>query len=199
MEKAIEITCDKLILSTFIDCWIDKTYTLLDPSGTLSEELAASLWDGIFKEYLRMTENLPMLKALTIIDQIQYWKNELLIIQACLQVLPAWRDDSIVKLLQDKGYRFAFNKNDEKSYLNDIKRVASRAKKIIADILELEEELKQLQGANKGEEYTRQDFTNDIVILSKFMGYHINKNECTVSEYVSMKNALYQYNQINTK
>jgi hypothetical protein len=56
-------------------------------------------------------------------------------------------------------------------------------------------DLNRLRSQNKGKQSTEQDFMNDVLALSKFMGYHIDIKQVTMMEYCSMIRLLEQHNQ----
>lgn len=145
------------------------------------EEKPCENWEQILSDYFTLSGNILAKKSLYLQREIQFIKNEIYIIQLCVNALSRSYSQKICDKLKAKGFRFAFTPD---TYINDMNNVVSQSKHKVLRLHQLEAELKELGGSGKPAQ--AEDFYENISELSKFQGYQLNPNTITVSEYCAI-------------
>lgn len=95
--------------------------------------------------------------------------------------------------LRKLGYDYKFDPTNRYQYERDLLAVRSRAKSLISQRSNLLQEYKRMTATNgTGKRKTREDFEEELISLSRFQGYHIDKATTMTSSYAML---MTQYNK----
>jgi len=174
--------CDTLPLEIFINCLVDGNYSGM---GGVDEFENAVLWSQCYEEYCMLINRTNASYSMLLIMEIEQLNYRYISIDRAIEFLYMMRDNDIVAMLHKEGFRFPFNDKDRPSYFNDLVKARKRLQKILFDKRDKENMLKKITGEKDGAKITRQRFNDDIAVISKSMGFKINRKETTAAEYAS--------------
>jgi hypothetical protein len=163
--------------------YCDGNLRALIISGEPSAFELAAAWENILTEYADVVSTSESKSMMMLQKQILLIKAKLHLIDLAAKVLTArWSKpaaDELVKL----GYPIK-----EETYLHDVDTILVRSRSLIVQLKEREKEYNARESKtdpkSKTEKKTRADFDSDIVALSKFQGYRIDKYADNNSERV---------------
>lgn len=182
-------SCEDLPLYNYIRCLVydDKSHLLIfrdrKMAGEHTEELNV-IWESIQKQYMELMVHSIDMHAISLHHEIESLSIMKTVVENTVALMYRYPDPGFAAILQEYGFNFSFDISNEESYDKDIARVLKRLKKVEFDILDAQ---KKLNNTKKGE--TKVDvpfFDNILVMLSKFMGSHVDERVVTVSRYASM-------------
>lgn len=166
----------KSLIPTVKTLTMDKFITYIT-----GDEKPCENWEQILSDYFTLSGNLLARKSLYLQREIQFLKNEIYIIQLCVNTLSRSYSVKICDKLKAKGFRFPFTPD---TYINDMNTVVAQSKHKVLRAHQLEVELKEL--GSTGKPAQAEDFYENISELSKFQGYQLNPSTLTVSEYCAI-------------
>lgn len=140
-------------------------------------------WQFIQEQYAELSGDKSMSRIFVLIRQITYLKTRLNIIQLIVNQLSLERNEGLIAILQnDFSLRLKFV-----DLQADLIKVVSLAK---PDLIKLTQAEKQYEELKKDEQTsTEADWDDEIMQLSKFQEFKIDKKNTTVSEYLAVKKA----------
>lgn len=174
-------SCDILPLDVFITCIVDGDYKGM---GGDTDEENGSLWSDCYEEYCALINRTNSSYSMLLMVEIEKLHYRYMSIDRAIEFLYMMRDDDIVGMLHKEGVRFPFNDKDRPSYFNDLRKARKHADRILFQKRDKENMLKKISGDGGGK-VTRQRFNDDIAVISKTMGFRINRKETTAAEYAS--------------
>lgn len=181
------MTCSELKMNSFIKA-------LLGDKDTLSE--IGSFWEDIYNEYIGLRENKSSSYILSLMKEITYLQTKVFIITKCCEVLASTYSRELVMEVLQCGCKGKFDYSDPVAYSNDIRAAISFAKKYVGQISRKEKELKDYQERHGGKVIERKEFDIWAITLGKWMGYRIDYNVVTVSEWCHMMNQYEKYCEV---
>jgi hypothetical protein len=182
---------DTLILNDFIQIHVKKKFELLVITGQASPEQIAEAWEAIQEDFMSRMISVEAFAIFHFEKELAIINSKIALVGICLQVLEVKRSDAAVKELAAMGYRRPFNWNDRAAYEADLKAVESRSKTLLERRKTAEDRLKQARRPiSERATKTVEDWDMDLAILSKYMGYRLDKKVITVSEFLNIS-ALY--------
>jgi hypothetical protein len=165
--------------------YCDGNLRALIISGEPSAFELAAAWENILTEYADVVSTSESKSMMLLQKQILLIRAKLHLIDLAAKVLTArWSKPAADELLK-LGYLVK-----EETYQQDVEVILVRSRSLIVQLKEREKEYTARESKtdtkSKTEKKSRADFDSDIVALSKFQGYRINKQTTTVSEYANI-------------
>lgn len=182
------MTCSELKMNPFITCLI---------TGNADAVGGQEVWDQIYSEYIGLRENKSASYVLDMVKEITYLQTKVFIINKCVEVLAITYSRDLVNELKLAGCRGKFDYSNKEQYSNDLRAATSFSKKYIGQIRRKETELKEYYIRHGGGVVQRKDFDIWAVTLSKFMGFRVDYDVVTVSEYCHMMNQYERYCEVS--
>lgn len=182
------MTCSELKMNVFINCLL---------SGNTSEVGGDEAWEEIYAEYIGLRENKSSSYILSMLKEITFLQTKVFIINKCVEVLAVTYSRDLVNELKQCGCKGRFDWSDKAAYSNDLKAAISYSKKYKNQFERKEKDLEDYYKRHGGGVIQRKDFDIWAVTLSKFMGFRIDYDEVTVSEYCHMMNQYERYCEVS--
>jgi len=174
--------CNECPLDVFIDCLVNNKLERLIKSGEASQKELAEAWQKIWFEYCDLSDNPEYRNMLNLIKETSYLESKLLTIRLCLQKIIHKPDENCIAILKKYGYRYDFDKSDEAKFIKDIEQVLAISKSIEIEVLRNRKQLEKSQEV-KHDKVNQSTFDKMLVVMSKWIGYRLDKKILTVSEY----------------
>lgn len=179
--------CSETPLSVFIDCSVDRDYPKLLKRGRASEKKLAEAWSELYSEYSDLTGGQSYKLLLNLSKEIAYLEGKLLAVGLCLRVLAHRPDPRCIKILDSYGYKYRFDPSNLETYEADLKAVIARSGAIQLEITQKRKELEGKEVSVNGKQLTRETYITMLAGLSKHMGFRIDPENTTVSEFVAYR------------
>lgn len=181
------MTCSELKMNVFINCLL---------TGKTDEVGGAEAWEEIYSEYIGLRENKSSSYILSMLKEITFLQTKVFIINKCVEVLAVTYSRDLVNELKQTGCKGRFDWSDKAGYSNDLKAAISYSKKYKNQFEKKEKELEDYYKRHGGGVIQRKDFDIWAVTLSKFMGFRVDYDVITVSEYCVMMNQYERYCEV---
>lgn len=194
-------SCTTLPLAIYIRCQLGGDLKELTIEGEPTTEELKTAWQAITQEFFDLSEDKQANYELGLLTQIEILNIKIITIQQSVEILKKYRCDELVDILHKLGYRFPFNIDNEKEYLNDLKRVIDRAKILVIQLKDKQAELAVIaKNKDSSEKVGAKYYDKILSILSQYMKHHIDEYKTTVSRYAAMLNMYIAHNeQLNLK
>lgn len=153
-------------------------------------------WEEIYSEYIGLRENKSSSFILELMKSITYMQTKQFIITKCVEVLAHTYNDELVAELKLAGCKGKFNWEDKPGYSNDLRAATSYSKKFTSQIKQKEKELEEYNKRHGNKGIERKDFDIWAVTLSKYLGYRVDYDVTTVSEWCTMMNQYERYCEV---
>jgi predicted nuclease with RNAse H fold len=184
-QNTFHSSTSTLSLAKFIDIYCDGNLRHLIISGEPTAFELVEAWETILTEYAEAVSTAESKHQVKLQAQILLLKAKIMLVDTALKVLGEQYSKTAAAELLKLGYRVT-----EQNLQKDIRAVSDRSKSLIVQLrekqLEVEKWAKAIDKKSKTQTKTKLDFDKDIVALSKYQGYRIDKNETTVSEYANI-------------
>jgi len=172
-------SCDTLPLYNFIKITTTKDLKWLIKEGNPTN--LDEVWANIFSEYSEMSADQSTSHMLQLAIKISYLENRLTHIQSIVDYLATKRNEELITLLKNMGFKFAFVDLEK-----DLKRTVTVAK---SDIVKLQKAQADYEkNISKDGDITEGHYNKTLAGLSKHYGYLPNKFKISVTDYVSLVN-----------
>lgn len=176
------MTCYTLKMSQFIRC-------------ILGEEIIPE-WEEVYSEYIGLRENKSSSFILDLLKDITYLKTKQFIIIKCVEVLANTYNRELVMEVKQCGCKGKFNWADKIDYSNDLKAALSYAKRYNSQMARKEKELDDYNKRHGGKSIERKDFDIWGITLGKYLGFRIDFDVVSVSEWCAMMNQYERYCEV---
>lgn len=178
---SIYASCDVLPLTVFIECLVNKKYSLL---GTNGEDL----WLSIYSEYLTLLNDPQSLNSLYQIIQYNVLNAKIYKVQLMVKMLSLYYDDTLAELLKNEGYHFDFKVQES---LNRVLNLLKQDE-IKRDSLKLT--IEQQQGESEEKEPLTSKYFDEILIsYEQAFKVPCNKSTMMTQEYCIRVNRLKEF------
>lgn len=185
--KAIQLynNCSDTPMIIFIKVNITKDLSHLIISGLPTHEQLSETWDKIKMEYADLSKDTSQSYLLNLMTNIDVLDKKLVIIQSIVDSLALKRNEEMIKILQEE-LLFPFQYEDLKT---DLDKTILKAKFDLMQLRRLEGECKIFIEENKNNrEITEQDYQDQFIALSKWMGVKYTMKNTSISEYIALVN-----------
>lgn len=196
MSKVLHLNCNSLPLYNFKQCFCYGNLKALRINTTLEvpEVILQNAWIDIFYQFIELTKDADMRSILRIERKLNLLRNKKLEVELMVNYLVLQWKEEYVDTLRGFGYRYKFDPLRPIEYSRDLKLILSRSERFSVEIEMLEIQLETYEAASKGNQPNESYFTHDLIMISKWLKFHINDRQITVSEFCEYKN---QYNSEN--
>jgi hypothetical protein len=154
-------------------------------------------WEDVYSEYIGLRENKSASFVLSMIKEITHLNTKVFIISKCVEVLATVYSRDLVNELRLTGCRGKFDYSNKEQYSNDLKAAITYSKKYITLGQRKQKELEEYNKRHGGGVLQRKDFDIWSVTLGKFMGFRIDYDVVSVSEWCVMMNQYEKYCEIS--
>lgn len=178
------MTCSTLTMNPFI-------------AILLGQEEQPIWWEDLYSEYIGLRENKSSSFILSLVKDITYLQTKVFIVTKCIEVLALTYSRELVMEVKQCGCKGRFDWSNPVEYSNDCKAAILFVSKYNSQVKRKEQELKDYQSRHQGSAIQRKDFDIWAVTLGKFMGYRIDFDVVTVSEYCHMMNQYERYCEVS--
>jgi hypothetical protein len=180
-------SCQTLYLTSFIKAYCNHDYSGLIISGTPSRDQLLSAWTEILIDYGTLIKSEDHEAVLLRQKEISQLRWHISYVDNAVYILWQRFEPEIIAELTTLGYEITaeFGSDEYKEQLN---KTISLCKRQVFDLESLEEEYERLQKTTQGKNQSEESFFKTIAMLSKFQGYHLDKNVLTVADFVSIYN-----------
>lgn len=183
-----------LLYDDFIEVLTTEELKTLIITGEPPIDELVTAWENITEEY---SANIKTPKSTTIFDcykKIERTKYKIKVIDWALFYLTEMYDEEIANVLAGMGYPLITPSDDKEEYLKQIECVKMRAKTLIVLLNQYQNEYKILSPNSDKVTRNRQDYLDELAILSKHQGGGmINPKAITVELYISIVNGFMSY------
>lgn len=184
-QSSLYTRCRDLPLCRFIRCACDGDLKALCRFPIVPKSILRHTWAHISEEYAKLSGSPGYEKSFALSKEIAREQSKLSTIRLCLYILSVKYSKECVECLVKLGYTLQFDTNNPAAFRKALERIAKSAGMIN---LELENKRKQYDKILSGAKpMAKNNFTQALAILSKYMGFRINPKEVTVEEYLTMQ------------
>jgi hypothetical protein len=162
----------------------DSDYTALVIEGSAEADHLAEAWQKIHQEYIALLGNSQDNYLLTLMMEVNRLYFRHLSITEAVKLLRAHRFDELVMMLKKEGFNYPFNPNDPEEYRKDLNKVTNRAKSLLVELEQKKKQLELLQQNQSTGKIDREYFDKILITLSQHMGFKLEKDKTTVTEYI---------------
>lgn len=199
-------TIETLLYDSFIKVLVKHEYHLLVVKGEPTKDEIDSAWKEIMHEY---SEVIKTEKSINIFEcwrkcVYTFWKMsyiESIIFKFKLKDIQTDKylyDEKEAEQVMLLGYDLIDPPIDEEKYLHQIEMLDRESKTLIVMLNQYNQEYKLLAPDEANPVVrTIADYDKELALLSKFMGYQINKRKVTVAEVCAIINAYIETQKIN--
>lgn len=163
---------------------------------TLLGEEILSEWEEIYSEYIGLRENKSTHFILDLLKSITYLQTKQYIIAKCVEVLAHTYSMELVTELKLTGCKGKFDWSDAEQYSNDLRAAISYGKRFSSQIARKEKELQDYNDRYAAKAISRKDFDIWGITLSKYLGFRVDYDIITVSEFCQMMNQYERYCEV---
>lgn len=185
-ENNLYIKCSQTPLDVFIDCLVNKNLNRLIKFGKANTRQLNEAWESLFSDYCEILGSPQYTRMVSLTKEIGMLQSKMLCITLCLKVLTVRYSYKCVQQLHKFGYNYKFSLTDPQGYWKDIETVQKKSKSSELALDRALNEYKALFTKSEGGAPTLAVFENNLIELSKYMGFRLNQKEITVSEYVAI-------------
>ena len=178
--------CRDLPLDRFIDCVVHGQYDRLIIDGEHSQQQINETWDKIWDEYLSIV-GLPTHKYVTdLIKIIALLYLKITTVEWNIRALELGYYPDCIEALRVVGIDYKFDPADPIAYAAALEKAVKKSKSWVIEYQDKQKEYDKYRSHASKEVITEQGFIDNIVSLSKVVGYHIDIKKVTVAEYCAM-------------
>jgi len=178
--------CSETPLDIFIDCFVNKNLMRLVKFGKASAKQINEAWEDLFTDYCELLRLPQYTRMVSLTKEIGSLQSKMLCINLCIRVLSLRYSYKCVQVLKRFGYNYKFSITDPEGYRKDLETVIKKSKSSELALDRALNEYKALFQKSSNEAPSQDVFQNNLIELSKFMGFRINPKEITVAEYVAI-------------
>lgn len=178
---------------------VSKNPVFLVIKGHPTDEQLQEAWENIRFEYGYLMVTRKSKTILDLYNKIQYTHWKIDFIKECIWLLRnCGHDNNIAEYIQSLGYDLIEENEDNEAYLLSIHLIDIEARFLHVHLNQLYTEYKLVCPDNNLPIAVRtiQDYDRDLAIISKYMGFRIDKNNITTSEYCSYANVFNEGNEL---
>ena len=178
--------CSELLLDNFIDALVNGNVHRIVKYGKATKEEIDAAWQKIMYEYFDLAGTKTYRAMFALNKEIIQLQARLLSVQTCLKVLNFHPDTECERILQNIGYNYPFNRDNPDEYKTNLQDIEKKSRTIKISIDMKIAEKKNAEKGYQGSKPTEESFMNNLLELSKYMGFRIKATEITVSEYLAI-------------
>jgi len=182
-------SCNDLMLNNFVKILTHGELSLLIIEGEVNLTDLQNAWNKIYSEYCNLSQSKSYSYIFKLSKETAILRCKILAVKSALQSIVYCENDEAIDILKQCKYKYD-KENKDKS----INIILSLLK---TDEVRLSLKEKELNDFNKSQitnkKINESDFTDSLITLSKYIGYHVKATEITVLEYITLSNQYKQY------
>jgi len=186
-SNRIYTRCNETPLDVFIDVLVNRNMARLVKEGRPLKKDIEIAWQKLWFEYCDISGSHEYRQLFSLIKEAGYLEGKLMSIRLALQCVATSQDNGCINILHNYGYRYAFDKSKPADFAADIERVLAKSKTIELLIKATRLQIEKINQKAQSEGVKEEWFEDTLMVLSKYMGYRINRKVITVSEFVRTK------------
>lgn len=158
--------------------------------GTGSEDALLEHSEKLLQQYQDLIGAGEDNERIFLANIVQSYQAQLLIVQACIDLLAIGHHQDIVEILKNEGFDYDFS---PESYKKDLEKVLSEAKSIVArrDQAQIE-----LEGYGEGKSADYEYFSDILAAISKIMGFSVDDRISTLQFCAYHKRLIEHYRRL---
>lgn len=189
-------SCQTLPYGKFMDAIVSNNPVFLVIKGHPTESELIEAWDAILQEYVDLIKTKKSESIFQAWKQVAYTEWKISFMEICLEQLKEKYDKDIAEGITLLGYSLIQPNEDRQLYLKQIYAVETEAKTLIVLLNQYHNEYILLcPNGDKQSTRTIADYDKELMVLSKFMGFKIDKHRETTAEVCAIINSYLEYNQ----
>lgn len=180
-------TCDQISIRNFKKAMCLDDLSGLILSGVPSPEDLSGAWRSLQEDYsmrIKTDDSNYIVQTASEISQLQ--AHIMYVENAVLHLRVRERQDFVDELVK-MGYQLEFKGHTE-DWDHQLDRVLGQLKTVVFDLEILVDEYKRLQSTGSGEKMSVEDFDENVSMLAKYQGYHLNQDTTMMDEYIAVFN-----------
>lgn len=175
-------TCDKCPLSVYIDLVCNDNLRALVLTGNPPEDVIQEAKMGLLSEFHELSGDARSASVTNSLRLIYGYKAQILGLVLSAQLLPGPDKEQIAGHLRQNGIRIKSIPEDEAGLRSLVQRIESRIKNLQTRLKEEVKRYNAMQSRSAGQAPTPDLFNDQLVLLSKHVGFHLSKT-ITLAEY----------------
>ncbi len=171
-------------------------YSVLVISGHPSNDEINEAWEAIRFEYASAIKSDNSEYLINLQKDIGEMRAHIDLVNSCATLIDmriktgTAISPKIFDALIGEGYEIDANENDPEVLRRQMARIVSQCKTKVHDLMDLVSTYEKAMDNDDMKPQTEEQFSQNLALLRKFMGYRINPNEYTMEEYVTDYNLL---------
>ena len=172
--------CNTLPLSVFITCLCDHDLRGLVIQGHASQDELNEAWAAILSEYSSLIKSPEAAKCYELLRMVHNYQVRIIAAQKAAILLEYNRDDrDVLRMIKELG-------------IPGPRSISGYIKMWNVELQARQKELDALNAKAAGRKRTRESFTSELVVLSRFQQYRVTL-DTTVAEYCTILNHYESY------
>lgn len=188
---SIYSSCYTCPLSVYIELICDGNWGALVISGNPSEDLIKGTADKLIAEFAQMCNSGLFSQTNNKLREVYLNRAQLIGYSICSRLIALGDVEYAVEYLGKLGLRCQIPKTNEE-FVNLGEKISGKIKEKNIRMRKTQRELETLRDSHLGEKPTKQYFTDQLIEISKWMGYRVTP-EITLAEYASYLNKMKEY------
>lgn len=198
---ALYDTCDKCPLRVYIDVICNDNLSALIVSGNAPESALLECRSDLVSEFNELSGNGNSSAMVSMVKNIQLYRAQILGFSIAAELLAFGRTDAAFDFLNNNGVMVGGLPETEQEWMKIGRKIESKIRLLKIKIRDESRRQRELADRNKGIRPTIKDFNDQMVALSKNVGFRLTK-DISLAEYAGYlkdyKNELSNGNK-NTK
>lgn len=188
-----------MTMDRFIDCLVTNNLKRLLKHGIASMKSLERAWEKIYLEYIDLSGSIELKAVFQLIKETARLESQIMMIRLCVEVLKHKHSDNSISILQQAGFRYSFDRTDQKSFIKDIDRVVKGLKSTSLIIEQNKRKIEEVEKSNAAEKLTKDHFEKGFASISKYMGFMVTPASVTVSQFVNYQKLMENEIESNKK
>jgi len=175
---------DELTINTFKRAYFRGELEGLIKEGIPGVNELTDTWESLLFDYSSLIKSSDSSYLLKLKKQVEILSLDIEYIEGALIVLPVQFDAEIASHITNViGIDCEYTPENRPEFERQINRTRSLLKSKKQDLSELQDELLKLENIHDSKPQTEDEFDATVVMLSKFIGYRIDKDVVTMDEF----------------
>ncbi len=175
-------TCDKCPLRVYIDVICSDNLSALIVSGNAPESALLECRSDLVSEFNELSGNGNSSAMVSMVKNIQLYRAQILGFSIAAELLAFGRTDAAFDFLNNNGVRVGGFPETEQEWMKIGRKIESKIRLLKIKIRDESRRQRELVDRNKGVRATIKDFNDQMVALSKHVGFRLTK-DISLAEY----------------
>ena len=175
-------TCDKCPLRVYIDVICNDNLSALIVSGNAPESALLECRSDLVSEFNELSGNGNSSAMVSMIKNIQLYRAQILGFSIAAELLAFGRTDAAFDFLNNNGVSVGGLPETEQEWMKIGRKIESKIRLLRIKIRDESRRQRELADRNNGIRPTIKDFNDQMVALSKHVGFRLTK-DISLAEY----------------